>query len=342
MLVKFTLDKDCFSADALNNDLNTNAHTVLEEYWSKYGVLIYPQQFNILEFLKGLNNQQDKQKWTLMLSNKFFRSIQVDANWESMEDLNNKNPRYNNILDYKNYFEALILDETNFIEFREHEKFQEVINEIEIMPPGNISASSKFINIKNNLESRLEIGQLTEEIWRAKFLDLCKYSHEITIIDRYFFKSLATDLKNGKPSSLEFLLRKIATCREDKCVLTIVSTTTTSDQDSSYEIALNHLKAKGYTNWHDFLYSWVTDLLSPPLSMKLNSFKFIDVAHEFFNIESHDRYFRFDNCYFQIGKGVDFMRFPTQTTRNECSANSNMRCDSFKSHMIINKLSKFL
>ncbi len=25
-----------------------------------------------------------------------------------------------------------------------------------------------------------------------------------------------------------------------------------------------------------------------------------------------------------------------------CTANSNMRCDSFKSHMIINKLSKFL
>ena len=32
----------------------------------------------------------------------------------------------------------------------------------------------------------------------------------------------------------------------------------------------------------------------------------------------------------------------TATVSNEIGANSNMRCDSFKSHMIINKLSKFL
>ncbi|MCU4469222.1 hypothetical protein [Acinetobacter pittii] len=34
--------------------------------------------------------------------------------------------------------------------------------------------------------------------------------------------------------------------------------------------------------------------------------------------------------------------YEEQRKRRKTMANSNMRCDSFKSHMIINKLSKFL
>ncbi|WP_435889813.1 DUF4236 domain-containing protein [Acinetobacter baumannii] len=41
------------------------------------------------------------------------------------------------------------------------------------------------------------------------------------------------------------------------------------------------------------------------------------------------------------GKGAR-VNVSKKGTRTTVGANSNMRCDSFKSHMIINKLSKFL
>ncbi|PWB13295.1 hypothetical protein DCO44_14910, partial [Acinetobacter sp. AM] len=101
---------------------------------------------------------------------------------------------------------------------------------------------------------------------------------------------------------------------------TIVSTTTTHDNDKSYDELFGEISSNGeYLDWHDFLFSNSKEVLSPPLKIYIDSLKFIDVNHAFFNKESHDRYLRFDNCFFQIGKGMDFMRFEKQNTRNACS-----------------------
>lgn len=321
MLVKFTLDRDCFSAQAFNDELNTNSHLVLEEYWSKYGVLIYPEKFNKLEFLNGLQCSKDKQKWSLKLNGNLFRSFEVCENWESMEEQNTKEPKYKNLLEYKKYFQALIVDETNYLEVKSHEQFSTINVELEILPPGLIGDSTKFTFVKKRLElPYLDIDEITDNIWQDRFSDLCKYSKEITIIDRYFFKSLATDFKNKKQSSFEFFLKKLSNFRHDKCILTIVSTTTTSDNDKSYDELFSGISSNGeYLDWHDFLFSRSNAILSPPLKTHINSLKFIDVNHAFFRKESHDRYLRFDNCFFQIGKGMDFMRFEKQATRNACS-----------------------
>lgn len=321
MLVKFTLDKDCFSAEAFNDDLNTNSHLVLEEYWSKYGVLIYPEHFNKLEFLKGLKCIEDQQKWTLKLSGNLFRSFGIHENWESMEEQNKKIPKYENLLDYKNFFQALIVDETNYLEVKSCEKFSAINADLEILPPGRIGDSTKFKAVKEKLESaHLNIDEITDTIWQEKFSDLCKYSREITIIDRYFFKSLASDFKNKKQSSFEFLLKKISKFRHDKCILTIVSTTTTHDNDKSYNDLFREISVdSNYVDWHDFLFARSNEILSPPLKTYIDSLKLIDVNYQFFNKESHDRYLRFDNCFFQIGKGVDFMRFEKQNVRNAFS-----------------------
>lgn len=321
MLVKFTLDKDCFSSEALNDELNTNSHLVLEEYWSKYGVLIYPEKFNKLEFLKGLKCAKDKQKWSLKLNGNLFRSFELCENWESMEEQNKKDPRYKDLLDYKKYFQALIVDETNYLEAKSLEEFSRINIDLEILPPGMVGNSNKFKAVKDKLESsHLNIDEVTDTIWVERFSDLCKYSREITIIDRYFFKSLATDFKNKKQSSFEFFLKKLSNFRHDKCILTIVSTTTTHDNDKSYDELFGEISSNGkYLDWHDFLFSNSKEVLSPPLKIYIDSLKFIDVNHAFFNKESHDRYLRFDNCFFQIGKGMDFMRFEKQNTRNACS-----------------------
>ena len=109
MLVKFTFDKDCFSAESLNDKLNTNSHLILDEYWSRYGVLIYPETFDRLSFLKGLKCIEDKKKWSLKLSGNLFRSLGISDNWESMEEQNKKEPRYKDLKDYKKYFQIVLL-----------------------------------------------------------------------------------------------------------------------------------------------------------------------------------------------------------------------------------------
>lgn len=323
MLVKFTLDKDCFSAEALNDELNTNSHLVLEDYWSKYGVLIYPETFNKLEFLKGLKCPEDKSKWSLKLEGNLFRSLGITESWESMEEQNEKEPKYKDLRSYKNYFQALIVDETNYLEVKSLEDFSGINIDLEILPPGMVANSNKFRAVKDKLESpHLNIDEITDTIWMERFSDLCRYSREITIIDRYFFKSLALDFKNKKQSSFEFFLKKLSNFRHDKCILTIVSTTTTLDSDKSYDELFGEISSNGrFVSWNDFLFSSTNDLLSPPLKKHIDSLKFIDVNHAFFSKESHDRYLRFDNCFFQIGKGMDFMRFPKQVIRNACSYN---------------------
>ncbi len=81
-----------------------------------------------------------------------------------------------------------------------------------------------------------------------------------------------------------------------------------------------------------------TMLISPTLNVSCSENVLLKIS-SYFSV-SHEQAYR---------KGVDSLLKLTEMViaNNEHSetiklANSNMRCDSFKSHMIINKLSKFL
>ncbi|MEN8351538.1 MULTISPECIES: hypothetical protein [Acinetobacter] len=312
MLVHFSFDGACFSSKLLCDKYNPSIHEQLNQYWKKYGVFVFPENLDFKEYLKTID-QNHRKIWTAVLTSpNFFKVKKLTENWKNLNELANHEPMYNGIEEYSKFFKVLFSDEDHFYMLTELGTISKLQGSFEIITPGQILVSPSFNEVKNNFEKKTVVGDELETIWKNKFSDLCKYCTDITIIDRYLFKSIVEDKIKNSSSSFEYLLKKISKY-DGKYRIIIVSSINEINEDN---ILLDKVKALGAKDGEEALLNYINKFLTSPLKKNISSFKIIDVENKFFRVSGHDRYFRFDNSYYRISKGLNFMRVGEQIEDN--------------------------
>ncbi|WP_288450132.1 hypothetical protein [uncultured Acinetobacter sp.] len=312
MLVHFSFDNACFLSKLLCDKYNPSIHELLNQYWKQYGVFVFPENLDFKEYLKTID-QNHRIIWTAVLTSpNFFKVKKLTESWKSLDELASQEPMYNGIEEYSKFFNVLFSDEDHFYMLTESGIISELQGCFEIITPGQILVSPSFKEVKNNFEKKTVVGEELETIWKNKFSDLCEYCTDITIIDRYLFKSIVEDKINNSTSSFEYLLKKISKYNR-KYRIIVVSSIYEINNDN---VLLGKVKALGAKDGEEALLTYINKFLTSPLKKNISSFKIIDVENKFFRVSGHDRYFRFDNSYYRISKGLNFMRDDEQIEDN--------------------------
>lgn len=312
MLVHFSFDNTCFLSKFMRDQYNPSIHLQLKEYWKQYGVLVFPKNLDFPTYLNTID-QNHKQLWlTVLTSPNQFKVKKLAVNWNSLEQLASLNPMYDGIENYSNFFKVLFSDEEQVYLLTESGVISRVRGLFEIITPGQILTSNYFNDVKFNFEKPTIVGDDLDGIWTSKFSQLCEYCTDITIIDRYLFKSVVEDNLNNSISSLEFFLKKISIYNR-KFRIIIISSIEEVDNDVNL---MGRVKGLGAQTAEEAVNTFINKMLTAPLKMNISSFKGINVENNFFRIHGHDRYFRFDNSYFRISRGLNFMRDMVQKEDN--------------------------
>lgn len=304
MLVHFSFDDACFLSKSLCDEYNPSSHEQINQYWKQYGVLVFPENLDFKTYLNTID-QNHRQIWsTVLTSPNYFKVKKLSVSWKNLEQLSSVEPIFNGIEEYGSFFNLLFSNEDHFYMLTESGVISKIKGCFEVITPGQILISPSFKVVKNNFEKKTEVGDDLEKIWSSKFSGLCEYCTDITIIDRYLFKSIVEDKINKSTSSFEFFLKRIASY-DKKYRIKVVSSVHDINVD---EILLGKVKALGARDGEEAIMTFINKFLTTPLKKNISSLRVIDVEKNFFKVNGHDRYFRFDNSYYRISKGLNFMR----------------------------------
>lgn len=304
MLVHFSFDDACFFSKSLCDEYNPSSHEQINQYWKHYGVLVLPENLDFKMYLNTIDQNHRKIWSTVLTYPNYFKVKKLSVSWKNLEQLSSVEPMFNGIEEYGSFFNVLFSNEDHFYLLRESGIFSKIKGCFEIITPGQILISPSFKGVKNNFEKKTEVGDDLEKIWSSKFSGLCEYCTDITIIDRYLFKSIVEDKISKSTSSFEFLLKRISTY-DKKYRIKVVSSIHDINADN---ILLEKVKDLGAKDGEEAIITFINNFLTTPLKKNIASLRIIDVEKNFFQVKGHDRYFRFDNSYYRISRGLDFMR----------------------------------
>lgn len=301
MLTEFSLDGTFFESEHLNSKSNNRSFI---EKWKEYGVLILGEGQSEEDFLNKLKEK---------IRNKKIPAT-VYQDWQNAFSDNKvflSTKRWDSFCDYSDYSEILLLNDQFKTGITEEISFglvEMLPNYIACCPKSNFEIiefddhySSKNIQ-KSYYEARSEIVRNSEidEIWNNKFHTLAKYSKNIVIIDRYFFKNLREDIGFKHKTSIECFLDFLMKYSK-KYNITIISIGGEDKSDEQFPVD-----------------KFFTDLCDSKYSNIFNKIELISKGESFFQKISHDRFISFDKFVCTIGVGFSIFRnFPVlQTTFN--------------------------
>lgn len=164
----------------------------------------------------------------------------------------------------------------------------------EVVCNASINNSHYFAESEKYSQKDIPFRANINEVWETRFRNLAKHTDVITVIDRYFFANLETDINVRKTSIKRFadFLRPF----NKKFPLSIYSVG--EERNSSRHLCIEKYLRDNYTEG---------DRLG-------DVFSFIELSScvdEKFRDESHDRLIRFDKFVYSIGVGFEIFRaFP--------------------------------
>lgn len=317
MLVKFSLDDDVFSSQAFKDSFNCAAFDVFRELWLRYGVFVVRKNFNVMSFLEKIPEMY-KSDWVAILTSSRFRVFEEQSCWLSLEEYNLKVPSYFGIEIFLDLFTVFISEETYCSDFISSEYYRDKFQgtNFEFMPIGMLGRSDNYSKVKSGFDEVISVGASLDDIWNKRFKDISFYSEKITIVDRYFYKNICEDELFGVgDSSFKYLLKKLL-INNKKYIFTIVSSFKAVENDGRIKDMIFSL---GCLSVREYLKNYFNKLsASPPLRVCINSLRIVGVEDSFFVVNGHDRYIRFDECVFQVGNGMEFLRESKPVCQTAC------------------------
>ncbi|MEG0030747.1 hypothetical protein [Acinetobacter sp.] len=290
MLTEFALDTSFFESDALKTKTTNRDFLKL---WKKYGVLILGENQEIDEILKQLKGKippEVYQDWKESFEDNIC--IKSKNSWKSFCDYND----YSEILNLNSFFKTGITEATtsewvrglpNYISFCNKSNF-------EVLDVDDQSISYNFLKSEKESVSDIMRGSNNQKIWENKFDTLAKYTKDIVLLDRYFFKNIRVDSKKGRKTSVEVFLTFLLQYRK-KFNLTFISEGHEENSDEHIEIC-----------------EFFNSIAKTELAKSFNKINLISKTEKYFQSLSHERFISFDKYVCSIGPGLSI--FSTYTS----------------------------
>lgn len=264
---------------------------ILISKWANFGCLYYPFEL-YPQYLKSLELHDPRyaHEWKTAFS--LFKSSDLSEGYKAISEHGDIGEVFVSLTDYGVNTALVSPADATALSMNSNISDNNGLNEI--VKVDGINRSKFFKVCENYSKTDIQRGDSIDEIWRTRFLGVAKHCSTITIIDRYLFKNLESDLNVRATSIKKFadLLRPL----NKTFSLNIYSSGL--DKDSG-----RHLCIEKYFRNNEKLLDRLGDV-----------FSYIEISScsdEKFRDDSHDRFIRFDDFVISVGIGFEIFRaFP--------------------------------
>ena len=296
MLVPFAVDPEAIQEDPADPLLAESLLRDLVEQWERYGHLIYGLKADadehLLRTVDGLPRYL-KDMWYRALRHN--RYTELDFDWPVPQDCSNAAevdskctpvPELKCLLLSSARATAAGLAASDFSK-------PSPSGAIDMARYQYTARADAFAKACALSTKRIELGDLTIDVWKERFEGLAKTAAHIVIVDRYALNDLIfTRAKRRQDSGIETICRKLASLNVDAAVDVFSARMDSHGDESKYRQVLQ-------------------DLFRDVPKGSLRAARFYLAENEHFKKKSHGRYLRFGQTVCRIDTGLNILEGST-------------------------------
>ena len=296
MLVPFAVDPEAIQEDPADPLLAESLLRDLVEQWERYGHLIYGLKADadehLLRTVDGLPRYL-KDMWYRALRHN--RYTELDFDWPVPHDCNNAaevDSKCTPVPELKCLLLSSARATSAGLAASDFSK-PSPSGAIDMARYQYAARAKAFEEMRALSTKRIQVGDLTKDVWDERFKALAKTARHIVIVDRYAFKDLIfTRANKRQDSGIETLCRQLASLNVE-AVLDVYSARLDSHGDEN--------------RYRQFL----QDLFRDVPKGKLRAANFYLVENEHFTKKVHHRYLRFGETVCRIDTGLNILEGTT-------------------------------
>lgn len=296
MLVGFHFDEDFLSCDEITSSHSNSINLSLLEFWNERGCFIFPFS-NLSKYKEWIDFIPPKHmtRWQAALSNNL--KCNMSSKYRKLE-------QYSDVSVLRDACETngvgLVIVPDSFNSFGLSSETDIVSSDFDLCKVSNFIVAPSVSKSKVLANKGILPGEKIENIWREQFLNVAKYSKNITIIDRYFIENLRKEmaLKHSPMTSLEKFTSLLSPCNK-KYNINIISVGGVKNSQS-------HIEVENYIRKF---------IAKEEVSAVISSLIISSCDDAIFRSGSHERYIGFDNFIYKIDRGMQiFSPYPMDAT----------------------------
>lgn len=305
MLVGFHFDEDFLSCDEITSSQSNSINLSLLEFWNERGCFIFPFS-NLPKYKQWVEFIPPKHmtRWQAALSNNL--KCNMSAKYKILG-------QYSDISVLRDACKAndvgLVIVPDSFNGLGLSSETDIISNDFDLCKVSNFIVAPSVAKSKILSNKGILPGESIEDIWREQFLNIAKYSKNITIIDRYFIENLCKEmaLKRSPITSLAKFISLLSPCNK-KYNINIISVGDIKDSQ-------RHIEMENYIRKF---------IARVEVSKVVSSLVVNSCDDAIFRSGSHERYIGFDNFIYKIDRGMQiFSPYPMDATSISIFRNFN-------------------
>ncbi|MCD9551828.1 hypothetical protein GLP31_04960 [Photobacterium carnosum] len=263
--------------------------------WANFGCLYYPFEL-YPQYLKSLELHDPRyvHEWQTAFSS--FKCFNLSEGYRAISEHDDINEVFTSLTNYGVNTALVSPSDATALNMRSNISNNNGVNEV--VKAASLNRSIFFNTCEDYSKTDIKGDDCINEVWRTRFLSVAKHCETITIIDRYLFENLESDL-NIRTTSIKKMANLLRPLNK-KFSLNIYSSG--HDKDSDRHLCIEKYFRDNETSLDRFgeVFSYI---------------EISSCSDDKFRDDSHDRFIRFDDFVISIGTGFEvFRKFPLRAT----------------------------